>query len=475
MKPTRRLTLIAVMMATAQVLITVMVLQWLAMQYREEQKLLSGDISRAWEDANRQMLDSMLMKHYINPALDTAEKHQVRIKFDRFSQTPDEGSDKKIFLHISDSVNDSVNLRKEEFTAKDIVLRGVKLFVDIQEGDSGNMAHVMEMEMPDTSVLKTAFHNQLLLIDPHIQVSWDTAAINKTDSAGKSHKVGFSYTIQVNNNGIRADIKGYPQILFTKMLPGGLFGLLLIVLTSAAFIISYRSLRTQMLLNTQRNDFIRNMSHELRTPVSTVKVALEALSNFDRSGEKDVMQEYLRMAVAETGRLEMLINRVTDLMTAGDLSLTLRKEDIRHLIEEAAASMKPRLEAEHATYVFKSENQPLYAEVDSLHLKGVLINLIDNSLKYSDPPAEIEVSAELSGDQIIISIGDRGQGIPPEYAGRIFEKFFRVPKGDVHNIKGYGLGLSYAEMVMRQHGGAIKYQPREGGGSLFIVIIKAKG
>jgi nitrogen-specific signal transduction histidine kinase len=453
MKPIRRLTLIGVMMVTAQILIAVMVVQWLAMQYREEQKVLSGDITRAWEDANRQMLDSMLMKHYINPALDTAGQHRVSFKFDRFTRMPRPGNGKKIFVHISDSINDSVTMRKEAFTAKEIVLQGVKLFVDVQENDSVNFKHTMGMEMPDTSVLRSAFHNQLQLIYPDIKVSWDTNKSTKTDTVGNKHKVEYSYTIQVNNKNIKVDVKGYPKILFTKMLPGGLFGFLLIMLTSAAFIISFRSLRSQMLLNTQRNDFIRNMSHELRTPVSTVKVALEALSNFDRSSEKDVMQEYLHMAISETGRLEMLINRVTDLMTAGDLQILLKQEDISHLVEEVVTLMKPRVEAEDASLKVIHSTGHVVAEVDSLHLKGVLINLIDNSLKYSDPPAKIEITTELVGEHIIITVGDRGQGIPPEYTGRIFEKFFRVPKGDVHNIKGYGLGLSYAEMVMKQHGG----------------------
>lgn len=498
MKPNRRLTLIGLMMATAQVLITVMVVQWLAMQFREEQKLLSQDINYAWEDANRQMLDSMLMKHYINPALDTAEHHGMRFRFDRSTRMQRKENGKKIFVHISDSVKDSISVKTESFTAKDIVLRGVKLFVDVQEGDSGQVAHYKEMEMPDTSVLKKAFNNQLMLIDPDFIVSWDTTTIKKSDTADRDHRKGYSYTIQVNNTGIKADIKGSQKILYAKMLPGGLFGLLLIILTSAAFIISFRSLRAQMLLNTQRNDLIRNMSHELRTPVSTVKVALEALSNFDRSNDKEVMQEYLHMAVAETGRLEMLINRVTDLMTAGDLQMVLKQEDIRHLVSEVVNSMKPRLEAENASMkvIFNAghdksntdsgisdstEESPVsvsarwFAEVDSLHLKGVLINLIDNSLKYSIPPADIEISTGVSENQILITVGDRGQGIPPEYAGRIFEKFFRVPKGDVHNIKGYGLGLAYAEMVMKKHGGSIKYMPREGGGSIFVISIKAKG
>lgn len=468
MKSNRRLILIAVMMVTAQVLITVMVIQWLAMQYREEQILLSGDINRAWDDANQQMLDSMLMKNYINPALDTG-RARVQFKFNKITRLPDSEHQKKIFVHISDSVKDSLTVT-ESISAQAIVLRGVKLFMDVQDDDSGQVSHAFRMNEPDTTVLKSAFQKRLLLIDPNMDVVWDTVFLMK-DSLRKSHKINYSYTLQLNDKNLKADVTGFSRVILSKIAPSGIFALLLILLTAAAFIFSYRSLKSQMILNAQRNDFIKNMSHELRTPVATVKVALEALNNFDRSSDSEVLKEYLGMAVTETNRLEMLINRVTDLMTAGDIRLSIDKEDLNHLILEVVNSLKPRLDNENATVELIMPTSPLYANVDSLHLKGVIINLIDNSLKYSDKPAEIEIETRMSGRSAIIKVSDRGPGIPPEYAGKIFEKFFRVPKGNVHNVKGYGLGLAYADMVMKQHGGSITYQPREGGGSTFVLTL----
>jgi two-component system phosphate regulon sensor histidine kinase PhoR len=137
------------------------------------------------------------------------------------------------------------------------------------------------------------------------------------------------------------------------------------------------------------------------------------------------------------------------------------------LINEVLISFKPRFDAEKAQLIILLPDEEIKLNIDRLHLQGVMVNLIDNSLKYSKPPVQIEINLVHSADFITLAIADRGIGIPLEYHSRIFGKFFRVPTGETHDVKGYGLGLSYAKLVIEQHGGTIKYSERPGGGSIF--------
>lgn len=491
-------------MVVAQVLITIMVVQWLSMQYRDKRDALEKELSQAWTGAHQQMIDSMLMKQYILPAIDSAEARHFTFKFmsdskdinvvtrsidsgnvsvitgtgavskDHVAAAREEDADARNHMRIERDASDRdhVRVETESDITKDLVLRGVKLFVNVQSDSLNHIGHGKDVLMPDTSVLKSAFRQKLQMLNPRFVITWDTA-VNE-DTARRAS--GFTYTAVVNDLDIRADIKGSAVVLIPEIMPQVLFALLLIVITASAFLISYRSLRAQMIMDVQRNDFIHNMSHEIRTPVSTVKVALEALKNFDRSNDPAIMKEYLEMATHETNRLEQLVSRVTDLSTdSAPVAVNFKEEDLNQVIIDVLQSMKPRLEGEKAIVNFERRTQPVIVLMDKLHIHGVLINLIDNSLKYSAAPAQIDIYIEQKADMVSIIVADKGVGIPDQYHDRIFEKFFRVPTGDLHNIKGYGLGLSYASMIMKQHHGDIAYNPREGGGSEIILTIPKRG
>ena len=184
------------------------------------------------------------------------------------------------------------------------------------------------------------------------------------------------------------------------------------------------------------------------------------------------MDDYLEMAASETNRLELLIARVMNVSDSnGEAYLpSLETVDINALIQDVLQSMKPRIESENAIVDLHIPEERIILKLDRLHIQGVIMNLIDNSLKYSKQAAEIEIELIREPEIVRVTVSDRGIDIPPEYRARIFENFFRVPTGDLHNVKGYGLGLSYADMVMKQHAGRILYHPRPGGGSIFELI-----
>jgi len=215
------------------------------------------------------------------------------------------------------------------------------------------------------------------------------------------------------------------------------------------------------------------MSHELKTPIATVKLALEALYKYNVIDDPKTGREYLEMASSEMDRLELLATRVlnTALFDAGKIYLNLEQYDLKKLVNEVVQNMQLRIANQGARVSLETRGDNFEVAIDKLHMQGVLVNLIDNSLKYAVGHASIHITLEEKGGNIQLALSDNGPGIPEEYVERVFEKFFRVPTGNRHNTRGYGLGLSYAAQVMRQHNGNIWVNNLATGGCKFTLTL----
>jgi len=484
-----KLGIIRLMMITAQLLLLGLVVHWISMQYKEHKQLLEKDLETAWNTTQQQMVDSMLLKNYIDPALDSNAKFNFRFEFNTDSLKKELHHEESAIIsscippitmpagnsHIVVRVSDTIKHigvpmeKKISYMSRDLVLQGVKLFVNTQSDSiisTEGVSSAWSME-EDTLFIKSSFERKMRDLSPLLGLNWTTKIIADTID----HFQPVMYSIMTGNKTIIARIDGKEKFIVARILPQLGFAVILLLLTGTAFTLSFRSLKNQTLLNSQRDDFIRNMSHELKTPVATVKVALEALKKFNLRNDPAVMDEYLDMATSETERLELLISRVMHLSTQNGDSIRpdLEKADLAKLVKDVIHAMKPRLASEEAILTLSFPDQVIQLEIDRLHVSGVLINLLDNSLKYSERPASIGILVSIHETEIQIVVSDKGKGIPAVYQSRIFEKFFRVPTGDTHNVKGYGLGLTYARMVMEQHGGTISYEPNPGGGSLFTL------
>ncbi|HTI11693.1 MAG TPA: HAMP domain-containing sensor histidine kinase [Puia sp.] len=252
-----------------------------------------------------------------------------------------------------------------------------------------------------------------------------------------------------------------------------LFSLVLVSLTTLSFLWLYRNWQQQRKLTELKNDFISNITHELKTPIATVSVAVEALKNFSALQDPLRTAEYLDISAHELQRLSLLVDKVLKLSLFERQEIELKKEefDLKMLVEEVTASMRLQFEKSQAKLTLGAQGSDFQLKADKLHITSVIFNLLDNALKYSriDPAIQIEVGAE--PELLTLSVTDNGVGIPLAYRHRIFEKFFRVPTGDRHNVKGYGLGLSYVSYVLQRQGGRISVDSEEGIGSRFIVKI----
>lgn len=277
--------------------------------------------------------------------------------------------------------------------------------------------------------------------------------------------IGFSHPITY-----RLHVLDKTAYLFRKISPQIFFSVLLLGITIFAFLTLYRNLLAQQKLATIKNEFISNITHELKTPIATVSVAIEAMKNFKVLEDPQKTKEYLDISQNELQRLSLLVDKVLKLsmFEKKEIELKIETVDLRLLVEEVAASMRLQLEKHRAKLSIQSAGDTT-VQGDRLHFMSVIFNLLDNALKYSKADPSIKIDILESGELAELAISDNGIGIPVEYRHKIFEKFFRVPSGNTHNAKGYGLGLSYVAHVVNRHQGHIAVESQPGIGSRFII------
>lgn len=315
--------------------------------------------------------------------------------------------------------------------------------------------------------IDSAFRKQLIKEKTDIpfsikEVSGE-AAINETSL--NTITIGFARPVAY-----RLELGNTKPYLFRRIASPIIFSLLLLGITVLAFVLLYKNLLKQRRLGEIKNEFISNISHELKTPVATVGVAIEALSSFNAMQDPERTKEYLDISANELQRLSLLIDKVLKLsmFEKKEMDLTYEDTDLKEITEEVLLSLKLQFEKQHATVSLDVKGD-VRIQGDRLHLQSVIFNLLDNALKYSKENPVIHIEIAESGDEIIFSINDNGIGIAPEYREKVFEKFFRVPHGNTHNAKGYGLGLSYVAQVIQKHQGSIRVQSQLGSGTSFII------
>lgn len=261
------------------------------------------------------------------------------------------------------------------------------------------------------------------------------------------------------------------SFLFFSILPQLGFSLFITGLIILSFILVLRSLRSQQRLLEQKNDFIGNMTHELKTPVATVGVALEAMKNFEVLKNPEKAMEYIDMARHELDRLGMMADKILK-TSVFDYESEIRNNkkviDLSAIVEKVMGSFQLIAERKGTRLRFEHHgNASLLGHED--HLTQMIYNLVDNAFKYAGNSPEIKVSLEEQAESVILRFSDQGPGIAAEHHSRIFEKFYRIPAGDVHTVKGYGLGLNYVAGVVKSHGGKISIESKPGSGAVFEV------
>lgn len=250
-----------------------------------------------------------------------------------------------------------------------------------------------------------------------------------------------------------------------------LFSLILLSIVGFAFRSIWINLKREKALSNLRNDFISNITHELKTPISTVNVALEAIQSFDVSQDPQKTKEYLAISRSELNRLGMLVDKTLNisLFEQGKYRYEKTAFNLRDLIEEILKTLSIQFDKNNTQTNLTITGDDFDIVADKTHLTNVIHNLIENAMKYGERPCKIDIHLSNEGEALKLKITDNGPGIPEEYRHKIFDKFFRVPSGDKHNVKGHGLGLSYVKQVIQSHGGSIALAESSSKGSSFVI------
>lgn len=240
-----------------------------------------------------------------------------------------------------------------------------------------------------------------------------------------------------------------------QMLTGILGSVIALLFVGMCMWIMYNTIVKQKQLAEMKDDFISNISHELKTPITTAQAAVQGLKFVDLNQNRDRTSMYLRTATSEIQRLSLMVDQILNvsLYENGGFQLNPEWFDFRAMLQTIADSQQLRNEKLIRISVRYEAVPEVFA--DKLHIQNVVLNLIDNAIKYSGDAVNITITCRKVAEGIQVSVKDDGAGIPAEFRDFIFDKFFRVPDPGGHRIKGYGLGLSYVKAIIEKHGGSI--------------------
>ena len=247
----------------------------------------------------------------------------------------------------------------------------------------------------------------------------------------------------------------------------------------AAFYLTVRTLLRQKKLSEMKSDFINNMTHELKTPLATISLAVDAIRNEKVMTDREKLVYFSGIIKDENSRMNKQVESILQaaLLDKQDIEVRQQPIHVHAILEAIVENFELQLNERNGRVELSLDAEDDVVEADELHFTNMLNNLVDNAVKYSRPdvPPEIRISTQNTGRQIRVRIQDNGIGMNRETLSRIFERFYRAHTGNVHNVKGFGLGLSYVKSVVDAHQGEIRVESSPGKGSVFTVDIPLIG
>lgn len=259
--------------------------------------------------------------------------------------------------------------------------------------------------------------------------------------------------------------------VFKQMWPFLITSIVVILILTFSFYYIMANNLKQKKLSVIKNDFISNMTHEFKTPISTISLASEMLDDESIAQTPEKKHRYLKMIRDENKRLSVLVESIlqTSILDKGEFKLKLSEVDVHEIINTAINNTHLLIGQRKGSVQTYLKAQKFKLQADRVHLTNIIFNLIDNAIKYSLDVPEITISTYNTAEGIMIQVKDNGIGISKENQRKIFDKFYRVPTGNVHNVKGFGLGLSYVLAVVLKHHGTISVNSEVNKGSTFNV------
>jgi two-component system phosphate regulon sensor histidine kinase PhoR len=264
------------------------------------------------------------------------------------------------------------------------------------------------------------------------------------------------------------------SFLFHEMFIPFSISLLLVLLILYAISYMFKTIITQKKLSELKNDFISNMTHEFKTPIATISLACQALGDKDLTGkENEKSAPFVHMIQQENSRLELLVERILQSAAIDKKDIELKNEEINltEVVQELCANAQFRMKEYDGEIVQNIDISPIQIFADKMHTVNVISNLLDNAIKYSKKHPLVTVTLTKTDGIIELRVKDEGIGIPKEHISKIFDKLYRIPTGNLHNVKGFGLGLSYVKAIVTLNNWKLHVKSQENVGSEFTIQI----
>lgn len=246
------------------------------------------------------------------------------------------------------------------------------------------------------------------------------------------------------------------KTILKRILVGVFISALLVLGVIACLIFLLKIIKHQKQLAEVKNDLISNITHEFKTPIATIGVALESIKNFNAINDKEKTKNYLNMSEEQLKKLNTMVEKLLETASLDTDLLELKKESINISELIKTLTIKHQLQTDSKTIAFKSTPEDVFCKVDIFHFENAINNIIDNAVKYGGDSIQIEVAQNSIG--CTINISDNENSLTEAHKNKLFEKFYRVPKGNTHDVKGFGIGLYYTKKIVENHGGVISLE-----------------
>ena len=322
------------------------------------------------------------------------------------------------------------------------------------------------------NVLIVEDHLAKALASQNLSLPYTLSFLNESDLSDKPILSEGERLFRLGAGAAVLRFDGEKSYLIKKMSSHFLSSILLSFLVIACFGYMLSTILRQKKISEIKNDFISNMTHELKTPISVIAAANEAMRHFHVLDDPVRTDKYLNISKNELDRLALMVDKVLQAARFEKEKIKLRPEpvNVESLLETVIDNHRLNSSKE-IVFQLKSELNSDHLSLDRMHFSNVLNNIIDNAVKYSGEKVEIDAEIKEGPENVSIRIKDNGRGMNSETLKHLFEKFYREPTGDIHNVKGFGLGLHYVKNIMDLIGGQVSVSSQHGKGSEFILSI----
>jgi signal transduction histidine kinase len=451
---------------------------WLNNLYKSIKEDTERNVLECIEEANNDELQFRLDSLERNPSQNGAISLSLSFGKDSDSE-PHKTTKKEQVIQDSDTTTNVESEDGLDFNLKMMEQLSIKMRVVLHQALDSIVP--IQFNILDSSIVANfedkGIHAELYYIEViDIEKNEVLKSSLPTDSTIAKSMESYVYKYDPEEDlGYRIYIEPLTKSVLMQM--SGILGttIFIILILGFAFWYLIKTVIRQKTLEEMKDDFTNNMTHELKTPIAVAYSAADALLNFKQGDNKEKRDKYLTICKDQLSQLTGLVEQILSMSMERRQSFVLNKEEIRikDIIENLIEQHKLRTEKNVIFHItIHPEDMLIYA--DRTHISNMISNLIDNAIKYSKEEAVIEISVYRKDNDIHISVKDNGIGISTEKQHLVFDKFYRVPHGNKHNVKGYGLGLFYVKTMAEKHNGSINVESQPEKGAIFTIKIPAQ-